>query len=70
MSSTTVDQLENRLVAFYSKTNIEPKDSDRGLKYQLKEGERMTRYLIFDKEAFDVVHSEDGAISQTFTSYE
>ena len=69
-SSETVEQLENRLIAFYSKSEIEPKDSDWGFDYQLKEGEKMTRFLIFEKEPLDVVHDGNGVISQTFTSYE
>jgi hypothetical protein len=66
----TKSQLERRLLCIYTTRQIDPKDSPWGHEYQLNNGERMIRYLIFNKEPLDVVYGSNDEVIVIFTSYE
>ena len=62
--------LESRLFAFYSKSSILPEQSYMGRNHVLTPGQRMTRYLIFNKEPLDIAYNQDGTIAGFYVSYE
>lgn len=64
------EDLEARLIAFYTKSEILPVQSYMGRDHVLAPGQRMTRYLIFDKEPLDIVYDKDGTIAGFYVSYE
>ncbi len=70
MKAINEGDLEHRLFAFYSKNPITPESSSWGRNHVLREGQRMTRYLIFGKEPLDVVINADGTLDAVYTSYE
>ena len=70
MKATSEEELESRLIAFYSKSSIMPGRSLWGRDHVLEDGQRMIQYLIFAKEPLDVVYNSDGTINAIYTSYE
>lgn len=68
--ATNERDLESRLFAFYSKNSILPEQSYMGRDHVITSGQRMTRYLIFDKEPLDIVYNEDGSVVGFYVSYE
>ena len=68
--ATNERDLESRLFAFYSKSSIMPEQSYMGRNHVITPGQRMTRYMIFDKEPLDIVYNEDGSIAGFYVSYE
>ena len=68
--ATNERDLEGRLFAFYSKLPIDPANSYVGRDHVLQLGQRMTRYLIFDKEPLDVVYTADDAVVAVYPSYD
>jgi hypothetical protein len=70
LKATDEKELEHRLIAFYSKSAITPEKSSWGRDHVLRDGQRMTQYLIFGKEPLDVVYNADGTVDTIYTSYE
>jgi hypothetical protein len=70
LKAKTEQELEQRLFVFYSKKQIQPLESGWGAAHLMREGERMTRYMILGDCPLDVVYANDGAIAAIYTSYE
>ncbi len=68
--ATNEGDLESRLFAFYSKSSILPEQSYMGRDHVITPGQRMTRYLIFDKEPLDIVYNKDSSVAGFYVSYE
>ncbi len=68
--ATTESDMDSRLLAFYTKSLITPRESSWGRSHVLASGQRMTRYMIFSKEPLDVVYNGDGSVDAIYTSYE
>jgi hypothetical protein len=65
----TVGELENNLL-LYSKSTINPSDSDWGNDYVLQSDEKMVRYMVLYLEPVDVVTNASGDVLHLFLSYE
>ena len=70
LAAKTEAQLDRRMLAFYTKHSIPPSASGWGHDYVLQPGQRMTQYLVFSKEPFDVVFDSQSRVVAAFTSYE
>ena len=70
MQAQTRAEMEERLIGFYSESEITPKVSGWGMGHSLKDGESMIRYLILGKEPLDVVYTDSGDVVTIYTSYE
>jgi hypothetical protein len=70
MQAKTRAEMEERLIGFYSESEITPKVAGWGMGHQLKQGETMIRYMILGKEPLDVVYAGDGNVVAIYTSYE
>lgn len=70
LKATNEKDMESRLGAFYTKRAISPGVSSWGRDHVMKNGQRMTQYLIFNKEPLDVVYNADDTVDTVYTSYE
>ncbi len=70
LAAKTEREMEQRLVTFYSKRQIDPAESGWGKAHRLQEGHEMIQYLILGNCPLDVVYSEQGAVVAIYTSYE
>lgn len=70
MQAKTRAEMEERLIGFYSESEITPEVAGWGMGRQLKQGETLIRYMVLGKEPLDVVYAGDGDVVAIYTSYE
>ena len=70
MQAKTRAEMEERLIGFYSESEITPEVAGWGTERSLKQGETLIRYMILGKEPLDVVYSRSGDVVAIYTSYE
>jgi hypothetical protein len=62
-------EVEQRLW-WYRRMEIDPKDSEWGRWYTLRDGERMIRYSILGLEPIDIVYDAGDQLVAIYSSYE